>query len=228
MVLGINLGPKRKSKVVKTITEEKTQTAPAMPVDDKKLSAPERSQLAKHEASLKHHFGTFKAAGEALVGIRDGRLYRETHDSFEQYCRGKWDMSKTQANRLIQAAQVVSNLEISTSSKVVERLTEGAIRPLTSLKPATQKKVFQKILDKHPKEITARLVEETAREVAPAETRAARKPTPIKNGKADLIRRSELLEQISAWEKVHKTSNTFAALKPQSVLQQVRRLINNL
>src|SRR5678815_3357382 len=75
-----------------------------------KLSTTERAQLRKFETQIRHHFETFQTAGHALAAIRDDRLYRETHPTFEDYCREKWEMSKTQANRLIAASVVVENV----------------------------------------------------------------------------------------------------------------------
>jgi hypothetical protein len=42
--------------------------------------------------------------------IRDSRLYRQEFDTFEDYCRERWKMSKTNANRLIDAAEVATNV----------------------------------------------------------------------------------------------------------------------
>ncbi len=33
---------------------------------------------------------TFYEVGNALLQIRDERLYRQTHSTFEEYCREKW------------------------------------------------------------------------------------------------------------------------------------------
>jgi hypothetical protein len=48
---------------------------------------------------------TFIEVGNALAAIRDGRLYQATHRSFEAYCRERWGMSRTHADRQIAAAR---------------------------------------------------------------------------------------------------------------------------
>jgi len=53
---------------------------------------------------------TFVEVGQALMKIRDARLYRETHETFESYCRERWGWSRRHANRTIQAAEVAGVL----------------------------------------------------------------------------------------------------------------------
>jgi hypothetical protein len=62
------------------------------------LTPEESAALADHEAALDRHRRSFREAGEALRDIRDRRLYRETHPTFEAYCRERWGMSGTQAH----------------------------------------------------------------------------------------------------------------------------------
>jgi len=42
--------------------------------------------------------------------IRDGRLYREPHGTFEVYCRERWGWSRIHAHRQIEAAKVAKVL----------------------------------------------------------------------------------------------------------------------
>ena len=72
-----------------------------------RLTDPERAELAAYE-----HLVTQPklARGLALRVIRDRRLHRETHETFDQYCLERWKLSKTHANRLIQAADVLKNV----------------------------------------------------------------------------------------------------------------------
>jgi hypothetical protein len=70
----------------------------------------ERSRLAELEAVIERGLHTFVEVGSALMEVRDGRLYRDDFDAFETYCRERWGMSKTHANRHIDAAAVVGAL----------------------------------------------------------------------------------------------------------------------
>ena len=52
----------------------------------------------------------FYEAGKALKELRDRRLYRSTHKTFEEYCRDRFQFTRQSANYLIAAAGVVENL----------------------------------------------------------------------------------------------------------------------
>ena len=53
----------------------------------------------------------FYEAGRALRELRDRRLYRSTHKSFEDYVQDRFGMKRAHSYRLIEAALVVDNLE---------------------------------------------------------------------------------------------------------------------
>ncbi len=52
----------------------------------------------------------FYEAGLALRELRDRRLYRNTHKTFEEYCRYRFGHSRQKSNYLIAAAGVYDNL----------------------------------------------------------------------------------------------------------------------
>lgn len=80
---------------------------------------------------------TFWKVGKALADIRDGRLYRESHGTFEDYCRERWDITDNYARRLIGSAEVRANLETVPIGTVPEN--EAQSRPLASLPPELQR-----------------------------------------------------------------------------------------
>ena len=82
------------------------QPAPKKPGD---LSATEYASLEQHENTIKRHLDHFSAVGQALLAIRDGRLYRATHKTFEAYCRERWSIGRNRANRLILASIAVDD-----------------------------------------------------------------------------------------------------------------------
>jgi hypothetical protein len=63
-------------------------------------------RLADLEAVIERGLGTFVEVGEALEEIRGSRLYRETHPTFEAYCRDRWGFTRQHAARLMDAAEV--------------------------------------------------------------------------------------------------------------------------
>ena len=82
-------------------------------------------------------FRTFWQVGEALAEVRDGKLYKETHGTFEDYCRERWGMSDSRARQLIGAAETVQNLE--TVTIVTVPTSEGVTRVLRPLPPDQQR-----------------------------------------------------------------------------------------
>lgn len=75
---------------------------------DATLSEWERSRLTEMEAIVEAGLRTFLDVGIALVQIRGQRLYRETHQTFEQYCADRWGISRPRAYELMEAATVAT------------------------------------------------------------------------------------------------------------------------
>src|SRR5262245_9354442 len=125
---------------------------------DDNLTNAEQSKLAECEAAIEHILGSFYEPGGALQKIRDERLYRVTHATFEKYCRERWDMSKAYANRMIEASSVVANL---TPIGVIPA-TESQARELAGLNPEEQRKVWKQAIETDPDgHVTAAHIRET-------------------------------------------------------------------
>lgn len=106
----------------------------------------EKQRLEVLESVIDAGMQTFVHVGNALLEIRDGRLYRHTHATFEDYCRDRWGMERRHAYRLIDAAQVVENVSNWTQIPV----TESQARPLTTLEPAQQREAWQRAVETAP------------------------------------------------------------------------------
>jgi len=115
----------------------------------------------------------FYEAGTALKELRDRRLYRSTHKTFEEYVQDRFGMKRAHSYRLIDAAAVVDNLfplflqigdnlsemspqEMSPNwrqNSTGEKLTnpvptnEAQCRPLTQLEPDQQREVWQQAVE---------------------------------------------------------------------------------
>lgn len=66
----------------------------------------DRAQLEQCEEVIARGIQTFYEVGTALAEIRDSRLYRAAHDTFEDYLSERWGISRTRAYELISAATV--------------------------------------------------------------------------------------------------------------------------
>lgn len=92
------------------------------------LDARERADLASCEAAIDTLRLAFWAAGKALQVIRDGRLYRTTHGTFDDYCADRWEMTRQQASRLILAWPLAELL-----SPMGDKINERQVRALLPL-----------------------------------------------------------------------------------------------
>lgn len=110
------------------IVSPMTVPDPYAATEEGQLSASDRDYLATCEAAVDGLRLAFWAAGKALQVIRDARLYRETHGTFEDYVEQRWDMSRAQAYRLIDAWRLAERL-----SPIGDRLNEGQVRELLPL-----------------------------------------------------------------------------------------------
>lgn len=101
------------------------------------LSPSHRLRLRELEQVIDEGLATFVRVGRALQEIRDRRLYRESHASFEDYCRERFGLGRHWAYRQIRGAEVTSILEDVDSCQQSGRLpaTEAQARPLTPLEP---------------------------------------------------------------------------------------------
>lgn len=129
------------------------------------MEAIEVSRLNECEAVIERGMKTFVDVGNALLEIRESRLYRAQFGTFEDYCRERWGMKQSQSYRLIDAAKVINNLESSPIGELLPA-TESQARPLANLEPAEQREVWAKVIDTTPPgKITAAVVLAAAREI---------------------------------------------------------------
>jgi hypothetical protein len=89
------------------------------------LSKSEKAELSECCETIKNGFASSWKTADALRRVRDKRLYRETHKTFESWCRAVWKYGRAYVNRRI------ASLELATDGAIdTELLTEGALRPL--------------------------------------------------------------------------------------------------
>lgn len=84
------------------------------------LSAQELGRLAELEQTVRAGMKTFVEVGTALLEIRDSRLYRGEHGTFEAYCQAAFGFSRRRGNQLIQAAEVGTMVPIDNERQARE------------------------------------------------------------------------------------------------------------
>ncbi|YAF99338.1 MAG: hypothetical protein AB3A66_28260 (plasmid) [Nodularia sp. CChRGM 3473] len=142
------------------------------------VSAVEVPEFTEQEQSDRLHLErkvekAFYEAGKALSELRDRRLYRSTHRTFEEYCRDRFGYTHRHVNYLIAGSLVVDNIIMGTNSSQNEKANEmgtnssqnekvdgtgtsrsqilptaeGQVRPLTKLEPQQQQEVWQQAVE---------------------------------------------------------------------------------
>lgn len=89
-----------------------TDIIPSDAKDVTPLSAADKKALKKAEATIEAGMRSFVEVGNSLAFIRDNRLYRETHSTFEAYISERWHWERTNAYNYIGAAEVSNRLDI--------------------------------------------------------------------------------------------------------------------
>lgn len=112
------------------------------------LSIGEQTELGEYELIIERGLQTFVDVGNALMAIRDGRLYRQTHKTFEEYCEQRWQMEVSSAYRYIRAAEVVKNVDRDPHLPTPTSIRHAT--PLAPLTPDQQRAAWQEAVETAP------------------------------------------------------------------------------
>lgn len=146
-----------------------------LPIDP--LTVSEESDRNSLERKVER---AFYEAGMALMELRDRRLYRSTHATFEEYCQDRFDYTRRRPYQLIEAAQIYDNL----SEKCVKFLhilptKEGQVQPLSQLERESQPLAWETAVEEAGGKVpTGRIVKEVVQRIKD-ETSA---PVPFRVG----------------------------------------------
>lgn len=108
--VGGPVGPRKPDNAVQLARALGTTPPDRQLADTPALIAQEQDMLLRCEAALENLRFAFWAAGKALQIIRDTRLYRESHDTFEAYCQDQWDITPQYAGKLIRSWRIAERL----------------------------------------------------------------------------------------------------------------------
>ena len=86
----------------------------------KRLTAAEADYLAECEDTIAAGFETFMTVGNALAAIRENKLYRASHGTFETYCAARWGITDRRARQLIDAAAIGTTVPVSNEAQARE------------------------------------------------------------------------------------------------------------
>jgi hypothetical protein len=139
-----------------------TGDAAATTAQPRKLTGGEKAHLKALEKRIEHGLMTFREVGEALLEIRDKRLYRMDFDTFEQYCRARWDLDRGRAYQIMGAAEVVGALPPGKAPANEAQARE--LVPVFAQDPELAKRVWAEV-SKGNEPITAPRIREAVRAV---------------------------------------------------------------
>ena len=106
-------------------------------------------ELERLEGIIRENVASFYELGHALAEIRDKRYYRDVlgYETFEAYCKTKWDFSRSYAYRLIESANVI---DVVSPIGDIKPTTESQTRPLVLLPADQQLIAWQKAVETAP------------------------------------------------------------------------------
>ncbi|MBN3906096.1 MAG: hypothetical protein HWQ35_05905 [Nostoc sp. NMS1] len=133
------------------------------------VTAVEIGELTEAEESDRLHLErqvekAFYLAGKALMELRDRKLYRNTHKTFEEYCRERFGFERRYPYRLMESTVVVDNLmkmcpnrtqndlgadtfPTDSSEGQILPINEYQLRPLIPLEPEVQREAWQQAVE---------------------------------------------------------------------------------
>lgn len=141
-------------------------TAPENVQVSDSLDDEERDQLRECEFMIDAAMRAFRVMGEALRTIRDSgrpsrRIYRETHATFEDYCRDRWGIRRDYADKLIAATTAVERIETHTNCMRLPSVESHARELARVSDPDQQIEVWQAVVEdaqEDGKKITAAFI----------------------------------------------------------------------
>ena len=162
------------------------------------LTKVEAGTLQAYEKAIERGLASFVEVGRALTQIRDSRLYRATHATFEDYCEQRWNMTSRRASQVIEASGVADRVAADSkknSSDLPPILRASHAEALADLPADEQAEAYAEAVETAPDgKLTAEHVEAVVEARKPSKPAAAvvvnSGPAPIWKQAGDFIDRA--------------------------------------
>jgi len=162
----------------------------------------------------------FVEVGTALAEVRDRRLYRDRHCSFENYCRDELGFSRPYAYNLIGSAEVSKQMS-SIEDIALKPVNELQCRELISIPADKRKEAWKKVVnDAGDQPITAKLVHQAVAEFKSKRKKSKAKPA-TKSEPSNIKAALKLVDEI---EELAESADK----KLKAKLVQLREVIKNI
>lgn len=123
-----------------------------------------KTRLEHLEGVINRNLQSFYEVGRALMEIRDRGYYKDVlgYNTFEQYCKERWDFARRTAYQFIDSVKVIDNVRNCAQTPINESQT----RPLARLEPEQQREAWKKAVETAPEgKVTAKHITEVVMEV---------------------------------------------------------------
>ncbi|MBD2536651.1 hypothetical protein H6G97_48345 [Nostoc flagelliforme FACHB-838] len=173
--------PSRRSKATSPASTDSTSAASSVNEDISQqvdpssatitVSAVEVTELTQEEQSDRLYLErkverAFFEAGKALIELRDRRLCRSTHKTFDEYCLDRFGYNRSRSYQLVDAAVVVDNLQKCPQIVDILPTAEGQVRPMTKLEPQEQQEAWLRAVElAGGKVLTGRIVKDVVQRI---------------------------------------------------------------
>lgn len=138
------------------------------------LAASEQTELIDCERIIGEGYTTFLKVGLALAKVRDAKLYRGEHKTFEAYCEKRWNFSRTRAYELIASAGITNAL--SAMADIPSPANERQARELHGLDSETAAAVMAEAVDEDGV-VTSESIREAREQIAPKPAKVTHRMT---------------------------------------------------
>lgn len=121
--------------------------------------------LTELEEVIESGLMTFVEVGQALITIRDRKLYREQFGTFQEYCIQRWRFDRVYAHRLMRAAEITEMLPMG--NKPASEREARALGPI-SHDPDQMLEAMQEAREETGGKVTAAAVERAVAKRTPS------------------------------------------------------------
>lgn len=173
--------------------------------------------LTELESVIERGLTTFVDVGTALAEIRDRRLYKESHSSFDAYCLFRWKFGRDRAIQIIEAAIITKELDDKSPTFVGIPLPEREtqVRELARVEPEHRAEIWAAVVEEHGPKATADEVKQVAQD------RGHFRPDPKPPTRPSNIRAMPSFAERLPEETVMEVTSGLYAAQVGSILNQV-------
>lgn len=119
------------------------------------LTKDDRALLISYEAIIEDGLQSFVEVGNALMRIRDKRLYLEKFATFDEYCRERWNIPRNRADEFIKEAKAVKQVELDRNlgeEPPILPKNESQARELSRVPAAQQSAAWNEVIETAPRD----------------------------------------------------------------------------